>query len=467
LIHTPAAKHKLLQGITTEVLGNCGLSVAPLPPDRRQVIQDYMAFIFGQNSVEIWPWSRVGEYLEFLQNTKPAVNALTLAAHGLIRLAVMGFDENPANPEQVASMQQLVAEAMEDGAYGISTGLQYAPGCFATIEELIQVTKVVGKYGGIYCTHMRSQSTGLLESVSDSIQIGRETNVPVQISHLLAMGKPNWEKYDAAHTLIADGRKEGLDITYDMYPYTAGCTMLRVVLPPWVMEGGNSAAISRLSDPAVRAMVKEDLQLWDKSWDNISSIAGWENLVPIQLSNPNNHALIGRSLQEIADLSGRDPVDSTIDLLVSEGMEGVMIAYISAEENVRKAVSGFYGMFGSDSMHTPEGSGGLHPRAYGAYPRYFAKYVRDENTLRLEEAVYKATGLPARRFGLQNRGLIREGMAADLIVFDPYMIEDCATYLKPRQTGLGMIHVIVNGKLALEDGTLTGVRAGRVLYATN
>lgn len=466
LIHTPSAEHKLFQGITTEVLGNCGLSVAPLPPGRRQEIQNYMAFLFGHNSVANWPWNSLKDYLEYLQSARPAVNALTLIAHGLIRLAVMGFDEKPANQRQIASMQSLVAEAMADGAYGISTGLQYTPGCFATIDELIQITQVVSRYGGIYCTHMRSQSTGLLESVRDSIQIGREANVPVHISHLLASGKLNWEKYDAALALIEKARVEGLDITYDMYPYHAGCTMLRVVLPPWVMEGGNEVALKRLSDPAVRARIREELARWDQSWDNISSIAGWENLVPIQLSHPENQNLVGRSLQEISDLSGSDPLDVTIDLLASEGMEGMMIAFISAEENIRKAVCGFYGMFGSDSIHTPEGSGGIHPRAYGAFPRYFAQYVRSEKILRLEEAIYKATCLPAARFGLQNRGLIREGMAADLVVFDPALLEDRATYLDPRQHSVGMAHVIVNGKLALEDGKPTGKRAGHVLYAT-
>jgi N-acyl-D-amino-acid deacylase len=465
LLHSPSSEHKLLQGITTEVIGNCGISVAPIAPDKSKEIEKYTSFIFGDTSSISWEWRSLKEYLAHIHAAKPAVNVLSLVAHGMIRISVMGLEDKPANENQIDAMKELTRKAMIDGAFGISTGLQYTPGSYATIDELVQLTKVVGNFGGIYCTHMRSQGTGLLDSVSDSIRIGQEANVPIHISHFLAMGKSNWNKYDAAHELIKKARRERLDITYDMYPYEAGCTMLRVILPPWVLEGGNEIAINRLKDPNIRTKIQRHLEQIDPSWDNISAIAGWENLVPIQLSRPENKMLIGRSLKEISNNTGRSPFDTAIELLISERMEGLMIAHVSSEDNVSRAICGNYSMFGSDSIHTPENCGHVHPRTYGAYPRYFAKYVRTKKLLRLEECIKKATSIPAARFGLHNRGLIREGMKADLVIFDPDKIEDRATYLEPRQLSYGINHVIVNGKLALENSILTDIRNGKVLYS--
>jgi N-acyl-D-amino-acid deacylase len=463
LLHSPRAEHKLLQGITTEVLGNCGLSVAPLPVGRRRAIQDYMAFLFGDEAGEDWPWSGLAEYLSQLEAAGPAVNALTLVAHGVVRLAVMGFDGRPAEPAEISAMEALVDQAMRDGAYGLSTGLQYPPGCYATLEELIQLARVAARHGGIYATHMRSQSTGLLESVRDSIRVGREAGLPVEISHLLASGEPNWGAYDAALARIDQARMEGLDVTFDMYPYTAGCTMLRVILPTWVMEGGNKAALERLADPDGRRRIREDLGRPHSDWDNISAMAGWHNLILVQLKRAENQHWVGKSLAEIAKAVERDPLDAALDLLLSEGMEGTMVAFVSQDTNVRKAVLGRYGMFGSDSLHTPEGLGMVHPRTYGAYPRYFAQYVREEGALRIEEAVRKATSTPAARFGLRDRGLLRPGMAADLVVFDLERMKDWATYQQPRLASEGVVHVLVNGVVELKDGVPTGERAGKVL----
>ena len=258
---------------------------------------------------------------------------------------------------------------------------------------------------------------------------------------------------------------QGLDITFDIYPYTAGCTMLRAVLPPWVMEGGNVAAIERLSQPEVRARVTRELASQQKEWDNLASMAGWRNLMVVQLKNPANARFVGKNLEEIAAASKEEPADVLMDLLVSEEMEGFIIAQISSEQNIRKAICSPYGMFGSDSMHTPDEMGLLHPHAYGAFARYFAKYVREEEVLRMEEAVRKASALPAARFGLQDRGLVRIGMAADLVVLDPERIQDRATFLQPRKHAEGVVHVLVNGEVALENGETTGTRSGRVLRA--
>ena len=465
LLHTPAAEHKLLQGITTEVLGNCGLSVAPLPPGRRREIQDYMALLLGSSTTDEWPWTSLGDYLDHLQSVNPAPNALILVAHGVVRLAAMGFDNKPASSSQIAAMKAVVGASLEEGAFGLSTGLQYPPGCYAETDELIQIARVVARYGGIYATHMRSQSTGLLDSVRDTIRIGREADVPVQISHLLALGEANWSSYDTALALIEEARAGGVDITYDMYPYMAGCTMLRVMLPPWVMEGGNEAAVQRLRDPAVRARVREDLSRDHQDWDNIAGMVGWQNLLIVQLSKPDNQHLVGKTLREIAQLWGRDPVRTVIDLLISEGMEGTIVVFISSEENVRKAVCGRLGMFGSDSVHTPQEFGIVHPRTYGAYPRYFAQYVQQDEALHLEDFVRKATSTPAMRFGLPDRGLIRANMQADVTVFDAARMQDQTTYLNPRPNSTGMIHVLINGEVVVQDGQPTGVRPGRVLRA--
>jgi N-acyl-D-amino-acid deacylase len=463
LLHSPGAEHKLLQGITTEVLGNCGLGVTPLPSERREEIQDYMAFLFGDNNTHPWPWESLADYLDHLEAAKPAVNALTLIAHGVVRLATMGFDDGPAGPAQIATMKDMVSKALEEGAYGLSTGLQYPPGCYATSEELIQLASVMSRYGGLYATHMRSQSTGLLQSIRDSIRVGRAAKVPVQISHLLAMGEVNWSDFKPGLTLIEEARAEGVDVSYDMYPYLAGCTMLRAVLPPWTMEGGNAAAVQRLGNPEERARLREDLARDHEDWDNIARMVGWHNLLIVQLKNPDNQHLVGKTLQEIADFAGSDPIDYTMDILASEGMEGTMVVFLSSEENIRQAVCGRHGMFGSDSLHTPDGMGMVHPRTYGAYPRYFARYVRQEKALNIEAAVRKATGTPSARFGLQDRGLIRVGMAADLAIIDLARIQDQATYLDPRRTSSGVVHVLVNGEVVVQDGDPTGVRPGRVL----
>jgi N-acyl-D-amino-acid deacylase len=424
-----------------------------------------MAFLFGDSNTHPWPWRSLADYLDHLEAAEPAVNALTLIAHGVVRLATMGFDDNPASPTQIATMEDMVAEALEQGAYGLSTGLQYPPGCYATSEELIGLARVVSRYGGMYATHMRSQSTGLVQSIRDSIHVGRQAKVSVQISHLLAMGEANWDSYETALTLIEEARSEGVDVTYDMYPYLAGCTMLRAVLPPWIMEGGNNAAVQRLENLEERTRLRADLARHHEDWDNIAKMVGWHNLLIVQLKNPDNQHLVGKNLQEIAELSGGDPVDSTMDVLASEGMEGTMVVFISSEENIRKAVCGRHGMFGSDSLHTPEGMGMVHPRTYGAYPRYFARYVWQEEVLGIGEAVRKATGTPSVRFGLQDRGLIRVSMAADLVIFDLARIQDQATYLDSRRTSRGVVHVLVNGEVVVQDGEPTGARPGRVLRA--
>jgi len=460
LIKNPGAEYKLLQGVTTEVLGNCGLSVAPLSAKHKQETCQYVGSLFGDLGTD-WPWNTVGDYLGYLESAEPALNAATMVGHGVLRLAVMGFDPGPASPEQLDHMKSLVSRAMEEGALGLSTGLQYAPGSYATLDELIDLSRTVARLGGIYATHMRSQGTGLLESLRDVISIAATAHVPVQVSHLLAMGEVNWPKYDEALKMIREARKQGLDITWDMYPYDAGCTMLRVTLPPWVMDGGVEEALRRLTDPATRGRIKLELKSESGDWDNISLVAGWHNLVPIQLASMEHQHLVGRSLQDIASLKGMDPAESTMDLLVRERTGGTMVAFVSSEENIQKALSAPYGMVGSDSLHTENGM--VHPRTYGCYPRFFGQYVREKGLLTIEEAVRKATALPAARFGLYDRGLLRPGSAADVAIFDLSQVNDRATYHEPRRLADGVLYLVVNGVLAVEDGRPTGKRAGRVL----
>ncbi len=463
LLHTPTAEHKLLQGITTEVIGNCGLGVAPLPSERRGEIQEYMAPLLGDNRSDEWTWTSLSEYFDCLQAARPAVNAAALVAHGIVRLATMGFDGRPADSRQIAQMQDLVAEGLEAGAVGLSVGLQYVPGCYATLEELTELAWVVVRYGGLFSIHMRNQSVGLLESVRNTIDIARQTRVPIQISHFLALGTQNWHHYDTALKLIEQARAEGLDVLYDMYPYMAGSTMLRVLVPPWIMEGGSGAAVDRLRDSQVRARIQEELGRDHQDRDNLVKMVGWDNLLVVQLNQPEHQHMVGKTLSELASHAGRPPSEFLIDLLITERMGGTVVAFISSEDNVRKAICGRYAIFGSDSLHTPEGVGMVHPRTYGAYPRYFAQYVRREQMLSLEEYVRKSTSSPAGRIGLQDRGLIRVGMYADLIAFDPTHFEDNADYLNPRRPSSGMVHVVINGQVALENGRLTEVRAGRVL----
>jgi N-acyl-D-amino-acid deacylase len=353
---------------------------------------------------------------------------------------------------------------MEAGAWGLSTGLIYAPGSFATTEEIVAVAAAAAPARGLYASHIRGEGATLLAAVGEAIRVGRETGMPVQISHIKASGRPNWGLVTGALGLVEAARAEGLDVMADVYPYTASSTTLRTLLPDWALEGGVEAMLARLRDPDARARMRQEIEA-PPSGQSIADRMGWDNVMISSCGRRKDAE--GRRLSEIAAAQGRDPIDAAFALLEDEGGQGYMILFQLDEADVRRALGHPLVMIGSDgSALAPYGEMARskpHPRSYGTFPRVLGAYARDARLLSLQEAVHKMTGLPARRFGLGDRGVIRVGARADLVVFDAALVADRATYEDPHRYPAGIEHVIVNGRLAVRDGEHSGNLPGRVL----
>lgn len=458
----PTADSLLHQGITTAVVGQCGLSPAPLLDETRAEVIDYnTSFLADQGSDVPWEeWSSFGEYLAFLERTGISLNAAALVGQGAIRGAVMGFASGPASPEQMARMQAEAARAMDEGAFGLSTGLVYPPGSFALEEELIELTRVVGRRGGLYFSHIRGEGETLLEAVTEAINIGRASGARVQISHFKASGRSNWDKSAQALALIDRARVEGLEVGVDMYPYLAGSTHVPALLPEWAHQGGAEALLRRLAEPAQREKMSREM---DRG--GLGRGIGWESIVIN--GSPRRPEYQGRSLAELAAAAGKTAPEWVFDALLEARLELRMIMFAMSEENRRLELSHPAMTIGTDGRGlTAEGlraRGKPHPRSFGTFPRILGRYVREQGVLSLEEAVHKMTGLAAGRLGLADRGLIRPGLAADLVVFDPATVLDLATYEEPFRYPAGLFHVMVNGEPVISDAIHTGARPGRVL----
>ena len=454
----PTADSLVHQGITTAVIGQCGATPVPLLEETRAEV------IATEQSEEVplpyERWSTYRSYLEDLRQMGISVNVVPLVGQGMVREAVMGFTSAAPNEAQLAHMQAEVARAMEEGAIGISTGLIYPPGSYASTEEIIAVTKPVGERQGFYFSHIRGESEMLLEAVAEAIRIGRETGTAVEISHLKAAGRSNWHKAALALELIAQARAEGLDVSADMYPYLAGSSGLVAVLPEWAQEGGKNAIMKRLADPDVRqrmsAAMRSEGFFRFVEWDKVL-IAG----------SPRRRAYEGRTIADLAAEVGKSAHEWVFDALLETELQMSSIAEYAIEDNLRLQLRHQAVMIGTDSHgRATEGalSKGLpHPRTYGTFARILSRYVREQQVISLEEAIHKAAGLPAQKLRWMDRGLIRRGYKADLVVFDPLTIADRATYAAPHQYPVGVHHVIVNGQLVIKDGLHTGARPGEVL----
>jgi len=454
----PTADSLVHQGITTAVIGQCGATPVPLLEETRAEV------IATEQSEEVplpyERWSTYRSYLEDLRQMGISVNVVPLVGQGMVREAVMGFTSAAPNEAQLAHMQAEVARAMEEGAIGISTGLIYPPGSYASTEEIIAVTKPVGERQGFYFSHIRGESEMLLEAVAEAIRIGRETGTAVEISHLKAAGRSNWHKAALALELIAQARAEGLDVSADMYPYLAGSSGLVAVLPEWAQEGGKNAIMKRLADPDVRqrmsAAMRSEGFFRFVEWDKVL-IAG----------SPRRRAYEGRTIADLAAEAGKSAHEWVFDALLETELQMSSIAEYAIEDNLRLQLRHQAVMIGTDSHgRATEGalSKGLpHPRTYGTFARILSRYVREQQVISLEEAIHKAAGLPAQKLRWMDRGLIRRGYKADLVVFDPLTIADRATYAAPHQYPVGVHHVIVNGQLVIKDGLHTGARPGEVL----
>lgn len=459
-VHSP----KLLQGVTSAVLGNCGFGGAPVAYAHRSKLAEYIAPVLGTYPNK-FSWCSFQSYLEDLSENPASVNLVSQVAHGPIRIAVMGFEARHATIDEIEKMCGLVSEAMQAGAVGLSLGLLYAPGCYADNRELIALASTAAREGGILNCHIRTEGNSLLDSLCEVMDIAEAANSPLHISHLKVVGQKNWGTIERALDLIEDRRCQGLDITCDIYTYTAGSSTLLSLLPPWVSSGGAEEAVARLRNPAQRDKIKLDLEKDHPGWDNFVAMLGWERVIISSVESKENRCIEGLSLLEIASARKSHPADCLMDLLVEEKGKVTMILHQMSEEDVKSVLRSEYAMVGSDGL--PLETGRIHPRHYGTFPRMLAHYVRDERIMPLEQAVRKMTSISARRFGLKNRGLIAEGMKADLVIFNPSKIQDTATFEDPRQYPTGINYVLVNGKVASTGTQPSGVYNGALTRSSD
>ena len=420
LLQNGAASHKIMQGVTTEIIGNCGMGPAPANEEVKEYFENFLRYMFGP--IQPGDWSTVGEYLDVLERQGIAINTAYYVPHGIIRMYAMGMESREPTDDELERMKNLVRRGMEEGAIGMSTGLIYPPGSFSKTDELVELAKVVAELGGIYATHIRDESDKLPEAIAEAIEIGERAGAAVQVAHHKASLRRNWGRVSESIELIEQARDRGLDITADQYPYTAVSTILAAILAE---EG--------LGDPA-------DVLIASTKYD---------------------HSLEGKTLGEVIADSGKEAREAVYDLMAREDGAVTVVAFAMCEDDIKTVMTHPTTLIGSDGIELETGK--PHPRVYGTFPRVLGKYVREEKVLSLEEAVSKMTSRPARKLGLKDRGLIEDGMFADITVFDPEKIRDKATYRDPHQFPEGIHHVIVNGRFAVRDGTQTRNRPGRVL----
>jgi N-acyl-D-amino-acid deacylase len=464
------------QGVTTQVIGNCGYSCAPVRDETKEALEKYML----PPRVEI-DWHSLGEYLHRLESQGVSTNVASLVGHGVVRIAVMGWADRRPKGAEIEEMKDLVAQSMEEGAFGLSTGLAYSPGLFSDTDEIVELAKVAARYHGFYSTHIRTDGMTWERSVQEAIEIGEKARLPVQISHIESH-YPNWGRQERILRLIEEARLRGLDVLCDIPPYICGATSLNTILPDWAHEGGASKSVERLRNPEMRARIKKFV-LEERERHSLpipTMLAdGLSNKIRIGSSEKNRN-LIGKSLSEIGELRGTDPIEAAFDIIVEEcGGDISITAEQHSEEDMRRVVQYPGSMIASDGASwAPYGVLGdlakPNPRGYGVFPLTFRKYVRGETRkempsdigekiLTLQDAIRKMTSLPAQRLGLKDRGLIRERMWADIVIFDPETIEDQATYDDPHQYPKGIEYVLVNGTIVVEKGNHTGALPGKVL----
>jgi len=463
----PSLDSAVRQGITTLVTGNCGMSLAPVNSSRKDLLMKYLSPFLPPGGQLRIDWNNFAEYLTRLEENKTSANIAQLVGHGTVRIAVMGLESRDPTSEELEKMKALVAEAMKAGAFGMSAGLIYPPGIYSKTDELIELCRIVARYGGIYACHIRGEGDTLMEAVKEAINIGEETSIPVEISHHKAAGKPNWGKTKETLSLMKKARARGVDVTFDQYPYNAGMTSLSTLLPPWVHVGGIDEMLKRLRSSEERERIRKDIELGIMGWENFIADCGWENIYVSSVTNEENKHLEGKSLVEIAKMKKKDEFTALCDLLLEEKGKATIVLFMMDEKEIRRVMKSCLQMVGTDSWalapHGILGLGKPHPRFYGTFPRILGKYVREEAALTLEDAIRKMSSFPAQRIRLEDRGLIREGMWADIVIFDPTKVIDKATYQDPHQYPEGIEYVLVNGKVIIDKGEHTGILAGKIL----
>jgi N-acyl-D-aspartate/D-glutamate deacylase len=463
LIADGKSQGEIRQGVTTEIFGE-GSSMGPLTDAMKARAVEQM----GDIKFDI-TWTTLSEYLLDLERRGISPNVASFIGATTIREHVIGLEDKKPTPQQLDEMRALVRKEMEAGALGIGSSLIYAPAFYATTDELIALCKVAAQYRGKYISHLRSEGTRLIEALNELIRISREAGIPAEIYHLKAAGQANWAKMDQAIALIETAQKQGVKITADMYTYPAGATGLDAAMPPWVLDGGYDAAYKRLADADTRKKIAAAIRTPTKDWENLYLAAGSaDRVLLVEFKSDALKPLTGKTLAEAAKQRGEDPVDTIMNLVLEDHSRVGTVYFMISEDNIRKQIKLPWVSFGSDAgsmaPEPPFTKSSTHPRAYGNFSRLLGKYVRDEKVIPLEEAVRRLSGLPATNLELDRRGFLKEGMFADVVVFDPATIADRATFDNPHQYAVGMKHVFVNGVEVLKDGEHTGAKPGRALW---
>src|SRR5258705_5560156 len=458
----PSAESKVRQGVTTEVVGMCSFSQAPLRADQRAIIQGWAGGIGASLDLR---WETFGQYLDALRAVKPTVNVAHFVGHGAIRIAAMGFEARPALADDLEGMQRLLGEALDAGAFGFSTGLVYAPSAYSNTEELVALAKAMAPRGGYYFSHIRGESSMLLDSINEAIRIGEESGVGVQVSHVKASGRENWPKIDAALRLFESARARGVDVLGDVYPYNAGSTKLDNMMPTWAHDGGIAKLLERLADRAMRRRIVEECLIDGERWGTVSQ--GGIGFDQVFIATCRRRELEGLNLAQIARQSGMAPAETLMNLLLEEKCTIGMVSFSQSIENVAKVLAHPLLMIGSDSIPLYSGDGDRpgkpHPRTYGTFPRVLGEYAREQKLFPLETAVHKMTRMCAARLRLSDRGLCREGYAPDLAIFDPRTVKDESTFADPHRYPTGIPYVVVNGTVVVDGGRMKPSGTGRVL----
>jgi len=462
LLIDPRAMSKVMMGVTTEITGE-GESIAPLNDRILKEQED-----FNRRYKLTVDWQTLGQYFNRLEKQGSGVNLGTFVGATQIREYVIGYDDRPPTPAELEQMRKLVADAMKDGALGVSTSLQYVPARFAKTDEIVELAKVAHQYGGIYITHQRSEANAIDDSMKEVFEIARRANIPAEIWHFKTAYKKNWGRMPEMLRRIEAARRQGLKITANVYPYVAGSTSLSACLPPWALEGGTDRMIARLKDPQTRARLKREITTDARDWENIYLGSGGPSGILIgSVTNRDLETWQGKRLSEIAAAQNKDPLDALLDFIIADHGQTGAIFFMMQESDMQAALKSPFVSICTDSgaraTDGPLAGSKSHPRGWGTYPRILGRYVRDQHLMPLEFAIRKMTGLPASNVGLRNRGLLREGYFADITIFDPKTVIDRATFEEPNQYPVGINFVVVNGQIEVDQGRRTPALAGRVL----
>ena len=462
LITDGRSQGELRQGVTTQIFGEG--SQGPLSDEMKR----RRASTQGDIKFEI-PWTTLSEYLNYLEKRGISQNVASFVSATTIRENVIGLEDKAPSPEQLDRMRELVRQEMAAGVLGVTTALIYPPAFFAKTEELIELCKVAAKYQGKYIAHIRSEGNRLIEAVEETLRISREAGLPAEIYHLKTSGESNWNKMDKVIAMINQARRKGMKITADMYMYTAGSTGLDAAMPPWVFDGGREAANKRLQDPEARKKIADAIRTPSDDWENLFMLAGSpDRILLVGFRSDALKPLTGKTLAEVARMRDKDPIETIMDLVYEDRSRVGTVYFMMSEENIKKQLRQPWVSLGSDAASmAPEGAflrSSVHPRSYGNFARLLGKYVREEKVITLQEAIRRLSSLPATNLGLDHRGLLKEGMFADAVVFDPATIADRATFENPHQYSVGVKHVFVNGVQVLKDGEHTNAKPGRALW---